>query len=124
MTNTRIAHAFPDLSEGQALLALLSETLELARDLEMTQREIKCADAEQAQALIASAGLADEIAAAERTAHATVLEILARVSEDDLKAGRDNGLLLHEDYQDALKAKRSLSLLRGRSGERDHEREA
>lgn len=32
MTDTRIAHAFPDLSEGQALLALLSETLEMARD--------------------------------------------------------------------------------------------
>ncbi|OEJ64246.1 hypothetical protein [Magnetovibrio blakemorei] len=123
MTNTRIAHAFPDLSEGQALLALLSETLELARDLEMTQREIKGANAELTQAIIASAGLADEIEAAEKTAHATIVEILARVSEGDLKAGRDNGLLLPEDYQEALKAMRILSLSRGHSTGREDERE-
>jgi hypothetical protein len=90
----------------------------------MTQREIKGADAEQAQAITASAGLADEIEGADKTAHATVLEILARVSEDELMAGLKAGLLLPEDYQEALKAKRSLNLCRGRSGERDHEREA
>lgn len=124
MTDTRIAHAFPDLSEGQALLARLSEAFEMARDLEMTQRVIDDADAERAKALIASAGSPEELAVAEKTARATVLGLLERVSEDDLKVGLEAGLLLPEDYQDALKAMRAMSLNRGRSTEREHDREA
>ena len=124
MTDTRIAHAFPDLSEGQALLARLSATFEMARDLKMTQREIDGADAGRAKEIIDSAGSPEELSEAEKTAHATVLKILARISEDDLKAGLEAGLLLPEDYQDALKAMRAMSLNRGRSTEREHDREA
>jgi len=123
MTDTRIAHAFPDLSEGQALLALLSETLEMARDLEMTQREIKGADAQRAKSLIASAGLTEEIEAAGETAKATILSILNRVIEEDLERGRNTGLLTPDDFTGALKAKRTLSLSRGRSSDREEQRE-
>jgi len=123
MTDTRIAHAFPDLTEGQALLAQLSGIFEMARDLEMTQREIDGADAQRAKKLIASAGSPEELSVAEKTAHATILGILTLVSEDDLKAGLEAGLLLPEDYQEALKAMRAMSLNRGRSTEREHDRE-
>jgi len=123
MINTRIAHAFPDLSEGQALLARLSEIFEMARDLKMTQGEIDGADAQRAKELIASAGSPEELSVAEKTAHATVLGILARISEDDLKAGLEAGLLLPEDYQDALKAMRAMGLEQRHSTEREEERE-
>ena len=126
MTDAQIAHAQPNLSEAQALLALLSETLEMARDMKITQSELEAAGADTAQAkdLITSAGLVSEIEAAEKTAHATVVQILTQVSEQDLQDGRDKGLLTPEDYQEALTAKRTLSLARGRSSERDHDREA
>jgi len=126
MTDTRIAHAFPDLSEGQALLALLSETLEMARDMKLTQSGIDAAGTgtERAKDLIASAGLVSEIEAAQKTAHMTVVEILARVSEDDLKLGRDKGLLSPEDFTEALTAKRTMSLARGRSAEQERDLEA
>lgn len=125
MTNTQIARAFPGLSEGQALVALLGETLEMARDMKLTQNDLEVAGAgtEQAKSLIESAGLSEEIEAAEKTAHATVVEILARVSEDDLKDGLNKGLLTPDDHREALKAKRTLSLARGRSAEREDERE-
>lgn len=90
MTDTRIAHAFSGHSDDQSLLALLSETLDMTRDLKQTQGDIEAVGigAEQAKELIASAGLADEIEAAEKTAQATVLEILNHVSEKDLEHGR------------------------------------
>ena len=125
MTDTHIAHAFPNLSEGQALLALLSETLEMARDMKLTQSDLEAAGVgtEQAKELITSAGLKEEIAAAEKTAHATVVQILTRVSEQDLQDGRDKGLLTSDDYQEALTAKRTLSLARGRAQAHETERE-
>lgn len=122
MTDAHIAHAFPDLTESQALLAQLSETLEMARDLEMTRRDIKEASGASLRELIASAGLPEEIEGAAKTAQATVVEILSRISEQDLLNGRDKGLLTHDDYTEALKAKRTLILSRGRSSDRDHER--
>jgi len=96
----------------------------MARDLEITQRVIDDADAERAKALIASAGSPEELAVAKKTARTTVLGLLERVSEDDLQAGLEAGLLLPEDYQDALKAMRAMSLNRGRSTEHEHDREA
>jgi len=126
MTDAQLAHAFPDLTEAQALLALLSETLEMARDMKLTQSDLEAAGVgtEQAKELIASAGLTEEIAAAEKTAHATVVQILSRVSEQDLEEGRDKGLLTTEDYQEALTAKRTMSLSKSRSTERESEHEA
>jgi len=41
MTGAQLAHTFPDLTEAQALLALLSETLEMARDMETTQSDLE-----------------------------------------------------------------------------------
>lgn len=126
MTDARLAHAFPDLSEGQALLALLSETLELARGIEEAQREIEAAEVSSGQVhgLASIVGLPEELHAAEQTVQGTILELLARVSEHDLQAGRDTGLLSPEDYREALKAKRTLSLGRGRTEERENERGA
>ena len=124
MTDTRMARAYPDLSEGQALMALLSETLEIARDLETTHRDLKAAKGDALDSLIASAGLPEEIEAAGRAAQATALDILNRVSEEDLESGPNAGLLTPDDFTDALKAKRTMSLARGRSSERENEREA
>ena len=124
MTDTRIAHAFPTLSDDQSLLALLSETLEMTRDLEMTQRALKEASGAKLQELIESAGLPEEIEGAEKVARATVIEILSRISEHDLEVGRDKGFLSPDDYREALKAKRTLSLARGRDSERETERGA
>jgi DNA-directed RNA polymerase alpha subunit len=126
MTKAQITHAFPDLSEGQALLALLSETLEMARSMKLAQIEMNAvkANAQQMESLISSAGLPDEISAAEKAAHTTIVEILARITEQDLEAGRNKGILSPDDYQEALTAKRTLSLARGRTDERDHEHEA
>ena len=67
--------------------------------------------------------LTDEIAAAEKTAHATIVQILSRVSEQDLQEARNQGLLTPEDHKEALKAKRTLSLSKSRSFERENERE-
>lgn len=94
----------------------------MARDLEMTHRDLKEASGASLQDLIASAGLPEEIEGAAKTAQVTVVEILSRSSEQDLLDGRDKGLLTHDDYTGALKAKRALFLSRGRSGNRDHER--
>jgi len=124
MTDTHISHAFPDLSEGQALLALLSETLEMARDLEMTQQNLKAANGDALESLIVSAGLPEEIEAAGKAAQATVIQILNRVSEQDLQDGYNKGVLTEDDYREALTAMRHLSLSRGRSAEREHDREA
>jgi hypothetical protein len=123
MTDTRIAHAFSGLSDDQSLLALLSETLEMTRDLEMTQRALKEASGAKLQELIESAGLPEEIEGAAKTAQVTIVEILSRISEQDLQDGRDKGPLTPDDYTEALKAKRTLSLARGRSAEREDERE-
>jgi len=124
MTDAHIAHAFPDLSEAQAQLAVLSETLEMACNMRLTLSALEAAGTERAKEIIASAGSPEEIAAAEKMARATVLKILTRISEDDLQAGREAGLLTPEDFDEALKAKRTLSLSRGRSTEREHDREA
>jgi hypothetical protein len=126
MTDARIAREFPNLSEGQALLALLSETLEMARGMKLAQIEMNAikANAQQVESLITSAGLPDEISAAEKAAHTTIVEILARITEQDLEAGRNKGILSPDDYHEALTAKRTLSLARGRADERDHEHEA
>ena len=81
MTDTRIAHAYPNLSEGQALLALLSETLELARDLAMTHQDLKEARGAKLQELMGREGLTEEIDGAAKTAQETVVEILSRISD-------------------------------------------
>jgi len=124
MTEARIAHAHPDLSDDQALLALLGETLEMARDLEITRRGLQEKSGAELSALVKSAGLPEEIESAAKAAQTTVLEILSRISEQALEAGRDKGFLSPEDYREALKAKRTLSLSRGRATERENGREA
>lgn len=78
-----IAHAFSDLSEGQALLAQLSEILE------MTRQDHKTTKGDALDELIASAGLPEEIEAAGKTMQTTIVNILTRVSERDLEQGRE-----------------------------------
>lgn len=123
MTDSQLAHAYPGLSKEQALLAVLSETLEMARDMKITQSRIKAAGPGQVKELIASAGFEEELETAEKTAEATMTILLRHMSEQDLQDGRDKGLLTPEDYQEALTAKRTMSLSRGRSSEREEERE-
>lgn len=125
MTEARIAREFPDLSEAQSLVALLGETLGMAREMKFTQQEIDAAgtDAQKVEDLLSSAGLVEEIEYAEKTATATIVEILARVSEKDLETGRDHDLLSPEDYREALTAKRTMELARGRAPEQERDLE-
>ena len=67
--------------------------------------------------------LTEEIAAAEKTAQATIVQILSRVSEQDLQEARNQGLLTPEDHQEALKSKRTLNLKKSRSANRELEQE-
>ena len=125
MTDARIARAFPDLPEPLALVALLGETLGFARDIKLTRQEISDAgdDAEKVASLLSEAGLLTEIAAAEQTATATIVELLARISEADLEQGHNKGLLSPEDFREALIAKRTLSLKRTRTPQQEHSQE-
>jgi|GEM_PF-2981200 len=124
MTDAKLAHAFPDLTDSQALLARLAETLEMARHLEATLQAINVATGAALDELIQTAGLPEELEAAGQSMRATIMHDLARISEQDLEQGRNAGLLTPGDYTDALKAKRTLSLSRGRSVEREQDREA
>ncbi len=121
MSEARIAHAFPDLTEAQSLVALLGETLSMARDMKLVQSEIGEAgnDTQKVEDIISRTGLVAEIEAAEKTASTTIVEILAQVSEQDLKDGFDMGTLSSEDYREALTAKRTMSLARGRAPEQE-----
>ena len=125
MTDARISRAFPDLPEPLALVALLGETLDMARGMQLSRDDIAAAgaDAGQVADLIARTGLLEEIDAAERTTTSTIVELLARVSERDLEEGRDQGLLSPEDFREALSAKRRMSLARDRAVEREDDRQ-
>ena len=125
MSDVRIARAFPDLPENQALVALLGETLGLARGMKLSRQGIDAAgaDAEQVKELLSQTGLMDEIDDAEKATTATVVELLAKVSEQDLEQGLNQGLLSSEDCREAFTAKRTMSLQRGRTSERDHDLE-
>ncbi len=123
MTEPRIARVYPDLADTEALLKMLAETLEVARGVELTLRDLEEAGQDTAEyaALITSAGQPSEIEAAGEAARATVLDLLTHLSEKDLQAGRDRGLLLPDDYTEALKAKRALILALGRSAPRERD---
>lgn len=97
----------------------------MARDIKSARQDIEAAgkDGKQAEDLLSSTGLIAEIEAAEKTAHSTVVEILAQITEQDIEAGRDKGLLTPEDYAQALTAKRTMSLARGRTSEQERDRE-
>lgn len=119
MADAQLQHDQPRLTEEQALVALLAEAFEVARDVELAQRAMKEKSGAELDALIQSVGLPEELQAAADTAQKTVLRSLARLSEEALETGRDNGFLSAEDCRAAIKAKRTLSLARGRSKERD-----
>lgn len=125
MSEARIAREFPDLSEAQSLVALLGETFGMAREMKFARSEIDAAgaDTQKVEDLLSRTGLVEEIEAAEKTATATIVEILAQVSEQDLKNGRDRDLLSPEDYAQALTAKRTMSLSRGRALEQERDLE-
>ncbi|MCW8914622.1 MAG: hypothetical protein OQK24_02070 [Magnetovibrio sp.] len=124
MTDATLAHAFPDLTDKQALMAQLAEALEFARYLEMTQKGLQSRTGGELQEFIDSAGLPEEIEAAGKTVRASMLEILNRVNEEDLKQARYAGLLTPDNFTDGLKAKHTMILSRGRLSEREEEREA
>lgn len=127
MTDARIARSHPGLSETESLVALLTESLELARGIELTRNDLGAAggDDRRVRELLTAAGMAEEIESAGKTVQATVVDILARLSERDLQAGLDQGLLSPDDHAEALTILRTLSLARGRSPlqERAHDRE-
>lgn len=125
MTDARIVHAFPDLPEHLARVALLGETFRVSCQIKISRQEIDAAegDAEQVKELIALLGFPEDMAFAEEAATATILELLTLVSEQDLEEGRDQGLLAPEDFEAALKVKRSMALERGRVREAEAELE-
>ena len=123
MTDTQLKHDQPNLTEKQTLLALLSETYEVARHLEMTLADFKVAKGDALEEQIASAGKPEEVKAASIVAQANIMKVLTCISEQDLEDGRDAGLLTPEDHTEALISMRALALARGRSTEREDERE-
>ncbi len=125
MTNTRIARAYPGLSEPLARLAFISEALEMTRRMKQSRREIDAAgtDGSQIAELLSQTGLVEEFETAEETVAATVVELLTQVSEEELREGRDSGLLTPEEYDEALTTKRTMSLEHSRSRQQEHDRE-
>lgn len=124
MTDTQLKHDQPNLSDDEAELARLAEAFEMARHLKIVQCSLKEADGEELNELIAGVGLPEEIERAAKDTRGTFLDILSRLSEQALEAGRDKGFLSPDDYLEALKAKRTLSLSRDRATERENGREA
>ena len=109
MSEARIARAYPHLSPALARVALLGETLELARTMELATGE--------------RAGNQAEVEAAKHAAMGTIVELIAQITERDLEAGLAQDLLSRDDFDEALKAKRTMSLTRNRAAERESERE-
>lgn len=109
MTDVRIARAYPDLPENLARVALLRETLELAQSLEMVTDDV--------------AGGKEDVAEAQQAAPSTIVELIAQISEQDLKAGLEKELISEEDYNETLIAIRKMELSRNRSLERENERD-
>ena len=126
MTNAQIARAYSDLPESLARVALLCETLEMGKEMKLSQAKIDAArhDEERLNELLVQTGLPKEIEAAEQTITQTMVALIEKISEQDLEAGRDKGLLSAEDYQEALTAKRTMELARVRPEEPEQEREA
>jgi len=125
MTDTQITRTHPDLPKELALVAVLSETLDMAKDIELTLRDLEATGDDQGKVeeLLKSAGLQSEIEDAQSTATKTIVAILAQVSEQDLQAGLDLDLLSADDHREALQAMRTMALERGRSNEQDRDLE-
>ncbi|GAB6044104.1 hypothetical protein [Endothiovibrio diazotrophicus] len=123
MSEPRIARVIPDLADTGALLNMLSETLTVARGAELGLRDLAEAgeDTTEYAALITRLGLPSEIETAGEAARSTVIDLLHQLSEQDLAKGRDEGLLHPDDYTQALKVKRTLSLARGRGAIRERD---
>ncbi|WP_413207876.1 hypothetical protein [Rhodospirillum sp. A1_3_36] len=125
MTDAQIARAYPHLSEPMARVALLGEALEMTRDLAAARLEF--AEAAKSKAvvdeIISRRGTLAEIENAEEVARRYILDVLTKLSEQELEEGREKGLLSSEDQREALKAIRTMSLQRGRTDGRDKDRE-
>ncbi len=125
MTDVHIARAYPDLSEGQSLIAVLGEALDMARGIKLIQLDIAAAgdDKKKVEGLLSQTGMQEEIESADKMTAATVIRILEKVSEQDLQNGHKQGLLTEEDYHKALSVKRSMELKRNRAPEQEHDLE-
>jgi len=126
MTDAQITRAYPDLSEELARVAVLGDTLDMAREMKLRQREIQAAKnkPQELEKLISSLGLVAELADAEKITTSTIVTILAQVTEEDLQAGLDLELISPDDLSEALAALRTMKLQRGRSNEQEQEFEA
>jgi len=126
MTDAQITRAYPDLPDELARVAVLGDTLGMAKDMELTLRDLEAAEGDKAKvdALVKSAGLQSEITDAKATATKTIVAVLAQVSEQDLQAGLDLKLLSPEDHREALTVLRTMKLQRGRSPEQERDFQA
>jgi len=125
MTAAQITRAHPDMPHEIALVAVLGETLDMAKNIEITLQDLKTAENDKAQVeeLLKSAGLQSEIKDAQAATRKTIVAILDQVSEQDLQAGLDMDLLSIDDHREALIAKRKMELERGQSPETEPELE-
>jgi len=126
MTDAQITRAYPDLPDALVRVAVLGDTLDMAKDMEFTLCELEAVGDDKAavDALLKGAGLQSEITDAKAIATKTIVAILAQVSEQDLQAGLDLDLISSEDHREALTAMRTMKLQRGRSNEQEQEFEA
>jgi len=126
MTDTQITRLYPDLPDELARVAVLGDTLGMAKDMELTLRDLEAAghDKPKFDDLVARVGRPSEVESAQSTATKTIVAILAQGSEQDLQAGLDLKLLSIEDHREALTVLRTMKLQRGHSPDQERDFQA
>ena len=121
--DTRLARDHPGLTREQSAVALLAETLQLAKEADAAYAELRAAGTpEETRRLEAVHGLHTEIEYAQKLAHATLATKLRDLSEQDIIEAHAAGVIATEDYRQALAAKRREGLEQGRGKESERER--
>lgn len=115
-----IARDYPGLSSAQALVALLSETLETANSIARAKRDLRAVGDDEAKLakVRALTGSVGQIQDAERAANATLEEILSRVTVRDLQEGRDAMRLTEGQFKQAMMTRDLMDFERRRQRER------
>lgn len=109
MTDVRIARCYPNLTTELARVAMLSDSLDVMRSMEMATGDV--------------AGTKEEVASAKQATSRTIVELISKISEQDLKVGLEKELISEEDYKDTVVALRRMELARNLPVEREDERE-
>ena len=111
MSDARIQRKFPDVPEHLRSIALLAETLAMARELEINATELDTRHTE----------LTADIRQAMSTLQDSVSDLVAGLSEAQLADGLASGLFSPEDMEDALRYKRLMEIERGKAVQQSHE---